>query len=61
MKIPLLQVLKDVPIYAKEVKYFCIKRIGRKKEDPKTIHVVGKVADLMLGKLSIPKYVNLGS
>jgi len=31
VKIPLLQALRDVPIYAKVVKDVCTRKLGRKK------------------------------
>ena len=34
VKIPLLQAIKDVPIYAKTIKELCIKKLGRKQKDP---------------------------
>jgi hypothetical protein len=37
------------------------KKSGRKKKDPPTIHVIGKLADLMLGKVFMTKYVDPGS
>jgi len=33
----------------------------RKKKDPTIVHVVGILVDIMLGKLIIPKYFDLGS
>lgn len=39
--------LKEVPIYAKEVRDLCIKKPGRKPKDPATIHVMGKLSELM--------------
>ena len=48
--------MKDVPIYAKTVRDLCLKRPGRKPKDPPTIHVIGKLSDLMLGKDTHIKY-----
>ena len=39
-------------VYAKTVKELCI----RKPKDPPTIHVIGRLIDLMLGKTILPKY-----
>jgi hypothetical protein len=61
VKIPLFQAIKDVPIYAKVVRELCLKKPGRKKKDPKTVHVIGKLADLMLGKIFMAKYMDPGS
>lgn len=41
VKIPLLQAIKDIPIFAKTIKELCIKKPGRKKKKPTTIQVVG--------------------
>ena len=55
IKIPLLQDLKDVPIFNKYIKKECIRRPGRKRKDAPTINVIGQLADLMFGKLIVPK------
>ena len=41
IKIPLLQAIKDIPIYSKVIKELCIKCPGNKQMDPLTIHVIG--------------------
>ena len=61
VQIPLFQAIKDVPFYGKAIREACLKKPRRKKKDPNIVHVVGKLADIMLGKLIIPKYSNLGS
>jgi hypothetical protein len=38
-----------------------LKKPLRKRKDTQTIHVIGKIHDLMLGKLFVPKYSNLES
>ena len=38
-----------------------MKNPRRKKKDPTTVHVVGQLVDIILGKLVIPKYSNPGS
>jgi hypothetical protein len=58
---PLLQDLKDVPIFNKYIKEECIRRPRRKRKDAPKINVVGQLADLMLGKLIVPKYLDPGS
>jgi hypothetical protein len=58
-KIPLLQALKDIPVYNKMIRELCTRR--QKKKDPMTIQVIGQLADLMLGNVTIPKYVDPGS
>ncbi|XP_059073307.1 uncharacterized protein LOC131874087 [Cryptomeria japonica] len=52
--------IKDILVYNKTVRELCTRR-QKKKEDPKTIQVIGQLADLMLGNLTIPKYADLGS
>ena len=61
VQIPLLQAIKDVPIYGKAIREACLEKYGRKKKDPTIFYVVGQLAYIMLGKLIIPKYSNLGS
>lgn len=56
VKIPLLQTIKNITIYEKTIREFCIKRPRRKLKDPATIHLVGKLAGLMMGKPLISKY-----
>jgi hypothetical protein len=53
--------MKDVPIYATTVIDLCLKRPGRKPKDPPTIHVLGKLSDLMLGKDTPVKYDDPGN
>lgn len=60
-KIPLFQAIKYIPIYAKTIKELCIRKPGRKPKDPPTIHVIRKLADLMLGKTILPKYEDPGN
>jgi hypothetical protein len=61
VKIPLLQAIRDVPIYAKTVRDLCIKNPGRKPRDPLTVHVVGELSELMLGKTPPIKYGDPGN
>ena len=61
VQIPLFQAIKNVPIYGKAIKEACLKRPRRKKKDPTIVHVVGQLANIMLGKSVIPKYPDLGS
>jgi len=60
VKIPLLQALRDVPIYARTVRDICIKKLGRKAKDPLTIHVMGDLAALMSRKTPAIKYGDPG-
>ena len=61
VKIPLLKAIKDVLIYNKLIKEKCFKHPGRRKRDTPTINIVGKLSDLMLGRVISPKYIELGT
>jgi len=50
IKIPLLQAIQDIPIYAKTIKELCIKKSVRKTKITPIVHVVGTLSDLLLGK-----------
>jgi hypothetical protein len=50
VKIPLLQAIQYIPIYAKTIKKLCGKNPGRKTKNPSTVDVVGTLSDLILGK-----------
>ena len=60
VKIPLLQAIKDIPIYEKTIKELCIKKIGRRKRDPPTIQVIGRLSSPMSTKITIEKYIDPG-
>jgi hypothetical protein len=60
VKIPLLQALRDVPIYARTMRDICIKKPGRKTKDPLTVHVMGNLSALMTGKTPPVKYGDPG-
>eukprot|EP00253_Pinus_taeda_P024888 PITA_24888 len=53
IKIPLLQAIKDIPIYTKAIKDMCLKKPAIKRIDPQTIHVIGHLAGLMTNTISI--------
>eukprot|EP00253_Pinus_taeda_P008478 PITA_08478 len=61
IKIPLLQAIREIPILAKTIKELSLKRPGRKPRDIRRIHLVGKIADIMMGKITMQKYVDLSS
>ena len=61
VQIPLFQAIKDVPIYGKAIREAYLKNHGRKKKDPTVVYFVGQLVDIMLGKLFISKYFDLGS
>eukprot|EP00253_Pinus_taeda_P017978 PITA_17978 len=60
VKIPLLKEIKEIPIYAKTIKELCIKKSGRKRKDPTTIQVIGKLASLMSTQTTVEKYLDPG-
>jgi hypothetical protein len=47
IKIPLLQAIKDIPIYAKIIRDLCIKKPGRKKKEPPLVQVVGQLSEFI--------------
>jgi len=61
IKIPLHQAIREIPILAKKIKELSIKRPWRKSKETKIIHLVGKIVDIMMGKFSMQKYVDLRS
>jgi hypothetical protein len=61
IQVPIFQAIKDVPIYGKAINEVCLKKSGRKRKDPQTIHVLGQLANIMSGKIVIPKYTDFGS
>jgi hypothetical protein len=61
VKIPLLQALQDIPIYAKTIKELCGKKPVRKAKNPSIVHVVGALSDLILGKQEPVKYTDPGN
>lgn len=58
IKFPLLQAIKDIPIYTKAIKEPCLKKPTRKRVDPQTIHVIGHLVGLMTNTISMEKYVD---
>lgn len=61
IKIPLLQAIQDIPIYAKTIKELCVKKPTRKATTSPTIDVVGILSDLRLGGESPIKYEDPGN
>jgi hypothetical protein len=59
IKIPLLQVIKDINIYAKIIRDLCIKKLGRKKREPPLVQVVGQLSEF-ISKMSY-KYNDPGN
>jgi hypothetical protein len=61
VKIPLLQAIKDIPIYIKVVKELCIEKPGRKQKDPPIVHLVGGLSEYITENLKLAKYGNIGN
>jgi hypothetical protein len=49
-----------VPLLNIFIKEECIRRPRRKIKDIPTINVTGQLADLMIGKITVPKYLDPG-
>ena len=45
-----------MPIYARTIQDLCTRKPGRKPRDPPTIHVIGKLPKLIMGKTLLAKY-----
>lgn len=58
IKIPLIQAIKDIPIYTKTVRDLCLKKLGRKRKYPHIVHVLGNLTNIILGSITIPKYTD---
>ena len=56
VSIPLLQAMRDVPIYAKNLREYWAKKPKKKSRDPFTIHVMGKLLYFMMGRSMPVKY-----
>eukprot|EP00253_Pinus_taeda_P017670 PITA_17670 len=61
IKIPFLQAIQDIPIYAETIKELCIKRTRRNIIDNPRVQVVGTLSDLLLGKETPIKYEDPGN
>jgi hypothetical protein len=55
-EILLFQAIKNVPIYSKAVRELCIRKCDRKCKDPQTMHVMGKLSNLMMGGFLATKF-----
>lgn len=60
IKIPLLQAIKIIPIYAKTNKELCLKKKRKKRKDSPIIQFDGKLASLMSTNIVLEKYVDPG-
>ena len=61
VKIPVLQAIQDIPIYAKTIKELCTKKSTRKIKVTQTVHVVETLSDLLLGRETPFKYEDPGN
>ena len=61
VRILLLQALKEVPIYDKTMRDLCVKRPGKKPKDLDTIHVMGKLFNIMIDQPLLTKYNDPGN
>eukprot|EP00253_Pinus_taeda_P028979 PITA_28979 len=61
IKIPFLQAIQDIPIYAKTIKELCIKRPRRNTINNPRVQVVGTLSDLLSGKETPIKYEDPGN
>jgi hypothetical protein len=60
VKIPLFQAIKNVPVNSKEVWELCLRKPHIKLKYLQTIHVMGKLYDLMMVGVLAIKYSNTG-
>jgi hypothetical protein len=61
VKIPLLQSLQDILVYAKTIKELCGKNPIRKAKNPSIVHMVGALFNIILGKQDLVKYTGPGN
>jgi len=61
IKIPLLQAIQDIPIYAKTIKELCIKKPKRRTTTNPTVQIVGTLSDLLSGMETPIKYEDPGN
>eukprot|EP00253_Pinus_taeda_P020034 PITA_20034 len=61
IKIPLLQAVQDIPIYAKTIKELCIKKPRRRITNNPTVQVVGTLSDLLSRREALVKYEDPGN
>lgn len=61
IRIPFLQAIQDIPIYAKTIKELCIKKSRRNTTTNPKVQVVGTLSDLLSGKETPIKYEDPGN
>lgn len=61
IKIPFLQAIQDIPIYAKTIKELCIKKPRRNITTNPRVQVVGTLSDLLSRKETPIKYEDPGN
>lgn len=60
-KIPLLQAIQDISIYARTIKELCAKKSVRKTKITPIVHVIRTLFNLLLGKETPIKYKDPGN
>ena len=61
IRIPFLQAIQDIPIYAKTIKDLCIRKSKRNVTSNPRVQVVGTLSDLLSGKETPVKYEDPGN
>ena len=61
IKIPILQAIQDITIYARTIKELCIKKPRRKITNNSKVQVVGTLSNLLSGKETPVKYEDPGN
>eukprot|EP00253_Pinus_taeda_P012698 PITA_12698 len=61
IKIPFLQAIQDILIYAKNIKEFCVKKPRRNIANNPRVQVVGTLSNLLSGKETLIKYEDPGN
>lgn len=56
VKIPLLQAIQNIPIYAKAIRDVCVNKPRRKPKDPPTVYIMGRLSEILQGKTCLVKY-----
>jgi len=59
IKIPLLQAIQDILVYAKKIKGLCIRKPKRRITTNRIVQVVGTLSDLLSGRETPTKYEDL--
>ena len=57
IKIPILQDIMEIPIFANIIKELCIVKTRRKRKNIQRVQPIRKIVDIMMGKPIIEKYL----